>query len=261
MNRFAPRIVTLGMDRCGSPKGPRMAERPYTVLSCGMSIDGYIDSPAIDRLPLSNDADFDRVDGVRADCDAIMVGAATVRNDNPRLLVRSPQRRRQRQALGLPVSPVKVTVTNTGRLDPCAPFFTVGGVDKLVYCATAVVAATRERLSDVATVIDAGAAVSMRWIAEDLHRRGITTLLVEGGGSVHTQFLTADLADELQLVVAPLFVGDPQAHRFVNEGTFPWQPGRRAHLAEVRQIGDVVLLRYALSARSAYAEGALREAR
>ena len=66
-----------------------MADRPYTLLSCGMSIDGYLDSATEERLLLSNDADFDRVDAVRAGCDAILVGAATVRNDNPRLLVRA----------------------------------------------------------------------------------------------------------------------------------------------------------------------------
>jgi 5-amino-6-(5-phosphoribosylamino)uracil reductase len=66
---------------------------------------------------------------------------------------------------------------------------------------------------------------------------------------VHTQFLTADLADELDLVVAPFFVGDSRAARFVSDGRFPWNPDRHATLAEVRAIGDVVLLRYALSAR------------
>jgi 5-amino-6-(5-phosphoribosylamino)uracil reductase len=66
---------------------------------------------------------------------------------------------------------------------------------------------------------------------------------------VHTQFLTSDLADELHLVVAPFFVGDSRARRFVGDGRFPWNPRRRAQLAEVRQIGDVVLLRYALSRR------------
>ena len=39
-----------------------MAERPYTLLSCGMSIDGYIDTATDERLVLSNDADLDRVD-------------------------------------------------------------------------------------------------------------------------------------------------------------------------------------------------------
>ena len=73
--------------------------------------------------------------------------------------------------------------------------------------------------------------------------------MVEGGGNVHTQFLTDDLVDELQLVVSPMFVGDSQAPRFVRDGRFPGTPARRAKLAEVRQIGDVVLLRYALSPR------------
>ena len=68
-----------------------MAERPYTILSCGMSLDGYLDAATQERLVLSNEADLERVDAVRAECDAILVGAATVRNDNPRLLVRSPR--------------------------------------------------------------------------------------------------------------------------------------------------------------------------
>ena len=76
-----------------------MPERPYTLLSCSVSIDGYIGS-ATSRLLLSNDSDFDRVDAVRASCDAILVGATTVRMDNPRLLVRSRELRRQRAARG-----------------------------------------------------------------------------------------------------------------------------------------------------------------
>ncbi len=100
-----------------------------------------------------------------------------------------------------------------------------------------------------ATVVDAGRPVSLRGVCEDLHRRGIRRLMVEGGGTVHTQFLADDLVDELQLVVAPFFVGDSSAPRFVSDGRFPWNAGRRATLAEVRQIGDVVLLRYALSPR------------
>jgi 5-amino-6-(5-phosphoribosylamino)uracil reductase len=226
-----------------------MAERPYTVLSCGMSIDGYLDGATTRRLPMSNDADFDRVDGVRATCDAILVGAATVRNDNPRLLVRSQTRRDRRIAEGLTGSPIKVTVTGSGKLEPGADFFVTGEADKLVFCASPVVDETRDRLGAVATVIDAGEPVQMHRMSEDLHARGVRRLLVEGGGTIHTQFLTADLADELHLVVAPFFVGDSRAPRFVTDGQFPWNPGRRATLADVHQIGDVVLLRYALSPR------------
>ncbi|HEU5271223.1 MAG TPA: dihydrofolate reductase family protein [Jatrophihabitans sp.] len=226
-----------------------MADRPYTLLSCGISLDGYLDGATVKRLPLSNEADLDRVDEVRASCDAIMVGAATVRNDNPRLLIRLADRRRDRMARGLPPSPVKVTVTAGGRLDAGADFFTTGEAAKLVYCQSPAVPETRERLAAVATVVDAGDPVDMRTVSEDLLARGVNRLMVEGGGSLHTQFLTADLADELQVVVAPFFVGDSRASRFVGDGSFPWHPGRRAPLAEVRRIGDVVLLRYALSAR------------
>jgi 5-amino-6-(5-phosphoribosylamino)uracil reductase len=214
-----------------------------------MSIDGYLGSPTLHRLELSNDADFDRVDAVRASCDAILVGAETVRKDNPRLVVRSQARREEREALGLAPSPIKVTVTERAQLDARADFFTTGESEKLVYCPSAHVCNARSRLGPSATVVDAGHPVEMRRVSRDLGDRGVERLMVEGGGMVHTQFLTDNLADELQLVVAPFFVGDSRAPRFVRDGRFPWNPGRRATLADVREIGDVVLLRYALSPR------------
>lgn len=226
-----------------------MAERPYTLLSCGMSIDGYLDGATEQRLLLSNTADLDRVDAVRAACDAILVGAATVRKDNPRLLVRTRARTDERVARGLRPAPIKVTVTGRAQLDPGANFFAAGDAEKLVYCPSATFTQARDRLGKVATVVDGGRRVRMRHVSEDLYARGVRRLMVEGGGMVHTQFLTGDLVDELQLVVAPFFVGDSRARRFVSDGRFPWNPGRRATLAEVRAIGDVVLLRYALSAR------------
>jgi 5-amino-6-(5-phosphoribosylamino)uracil reductase len=231
--------------------------RPYVLLSCSMSIDGYLDDATNKRLLLSNDADFDRVDAVRAQCDAILVGARTVRQDNPRLLVRSAARCDERLALGLPPQPLKVTVTSGGDLDPTANFFATGDQDKLVYCASGAVDKASERLGHVATVIDGGEPVDLGLMVADLYHRGVRRLMVEGGGTLHTQFLTAGLADELDLVVAPLFVGDSRAPRFVGDGPLlhddetdrDGNTSRRAILAEVRQIGDVVLLRYALSDR------------
>jgi riboflavin-specific deaminase-like protein len=226
-----------------------MAERPYTVLSCSTSIDGYLDDATEERLVLSNEADLDRVDSMRAACDAILVGAGTIRRDNPRLLVRSPERRKRRVALGLPPSPVKVTVTSRAELDPSGAFFTAGDSEKVVYCPSDAVRRARRRLGQVATVVDAGRQLDLRRMTEDLGGRGIGRLMVEGGGTTHTEFLTAGLADELHLVIAPFFVGDSRARRFVDDGRFPWSPEHRATLTEVRQMGDVVLLRYALSPR------------
>ncbi|MCU6482605.1 RibD family protein [Arthrobacter sp. A2-55] len=232
-----------------------MAERPYTLLSCCMSLDGYIDDAGQDRLLLSNGPDFERVDAVRASCDAIMVGAATIRADNPRLLVRSRALAGERTARGLPGSPVKVTVTGAGRLDPEANFFADDGAQKLVYCASECAPAMSLALGGAATVVDAGSPVRMAAVSEDLHGRGIRRLMVEGGSQVHTQFLAGGLADELQLVVAPFFVGDSRAPRLVGDAAFPWNPGRHARLVETLPLGNAVLLRYALSDRFDGAKG------
>jgi 5-amino-6-(5-phosphoribosylamino)uracil reductase len=209
-----------------------------------MSIDGYIDDASDTRLVLSNRADLDRVDAVRAGCDAILVGANTIRRDNPRLLVRSPVRREARVARGLPPSPAKVTVTAQGDLDPGARFFATGP-DKLVYCASPVLGKLTERLGDAATVIGAGDPVELSRVLADLAGRGVRRLLVEGGTGVHTAFLTGGLVDEVHLAVAPVFVGDSRAPRFLGDGSYPTGP----RLVAVERIGDVVLLRYALSDR------------
>src|SRR5204862_7714793 len=119
-----------------SRKEAHMCDRPYTLVSCALSIDGYLASATPRRLALSNDADFDRVDAVRASCDAILVGAATVRNDNPRLLVRSKARQEARRARGLCPSPMKVTVTERAHLDARADFFLAREAEALVYRAT-----------------------------------------------------------------------------------------------------------------------------
>jgi 5-amino-6-(5-phosphoribosylamino)uracil reductase len=226
-----------------------VANRPYVLLSCAASIDGYIDDTTPSRLLLSNDADFDRVDEVRASCDAILVGTTTIRTDNPRLLVRSQARRDARAARGIAPTPAKVTITGHGDLDPAAHFFAAGETSKIVYAASPAVDKARAGVGAVASVVDAGDPVDLHRVLEDLHGRGIGRLMVEGGGTMHTQFLAAGLADELHLVVAPFFVGDAQAPRFVGDGAFPWNSGHRARLAEVTQIDDVALLRYALSDR------------
>src|ERR1700745_1919620 len=106
----------------GSAGEAPVTERPYVVLSAAMSADGYIDDASSTRLVLSGQADLDRVDELRASSDAILVGAQTIRADNPSLQVRSVARRQQRTEAGLPPSPRKVTITRSGDLDPLARF-------------------------------------------------------------------------------------------------------------------------------------------
>jgi hypothetical protein len=71
-------------------------------------------------------------------------------------------------------------------------------------------------------------------------------LLVEGGAGLSRQFLADGLVDELELAVAPFFVGAAEAPRFAGPAGYPHGPGRPMHLAEVRRLDDIVLLRYLL---------------
>ncbi|WP_433577428.1 RibD family protein [Nocardia brasiliensis] len=208
-----------------------------------MSVDGYIDDASPQRLRLSGPADFDRVDQVRADSDAILIGAETLRRDNPRLLVDSAERRAARVAAGKPEYPVKITVTAGGDLDPGLRFWHHGG-EKLVYTTDAGAARIGDRLAGLAEVVTLGAELDFGALLDDLGRRGIARLMVEGGTRIHTAFLAADLADELHLAVAPLLVGDRAAPRFLDPASFPGSPHRRMQLAGVDKVGDVAVLTY-----------------
>jgi riboflavin-specific deaminase-like protein len=214
------------------------------ILSCATSADGYLDDASPRRLILSGPADLDRVDEVRAGCDAILVGAGTIRQDDPRLLIRDPRRRARRVARGLPEHPARVTLTATGHLDPAARFFAPGAL-RLVYGATPAIPLARARLGDSAVVIDAGHPLSLDVVLEDLAERSMVRLLVEGGARVLGEFLARERSDELHLAVAPFFVAQPGAPRLSLE--FPANgPACPMTLAELRRLDDVVLLRYLL---------------
>jgi len=221
-------------------------DRPYTLLSCAVSIDGYLDDASPDRLILSGADDLDEVDALRAAADAILVGAGTVRADNPRLLVRDPARIAAREAAGKPPHPLRVTVTATGDLDPAARFFTGPGA-ALVYCASPAVAAAEKKFKG-AVVIDAGADLSLAAVLQDLHlERTVATVLIEGGARILRDALAASLADELRLAIAPFFVADPAAPRFALPARYPNTPANPMTLTSLRQVDGVAVHRYRLT--------------
>jgi riboflavin biosynthesis pyrimidine reductase/pyrimidine deaminase RibD-like protein len=189
--------------------------RPYVLLSCATSADGYLDDASPDRLILSGPADLDRVDELRASCDAIMVGAGTVRKDHPRLLIRDPRRVARRVAGGRPEHPLRVTLTASGDLDLPRPYVVYQGTD-----------------------------LSLPGILENLRsERSVARLLLEGGAQLIGQFLAQDLVNELHLAVASFFIADPRAPRL----DLPAAPASgRMTLIETRRIEDIVLLRYLL---------------
>ena len=134
------------------------------------------------------------------------------------------------------------------------------GEPPLVYAAPATAGELSARLSAAAVVVpvpaeaagmapgaaDAGVApgadLDLTWILADLATRGVGRLMVEGGAKVLGQFLSAGLADEFLLAVAPVFVADAAAPRLLART----RPGGRMTLAGVTQTGDMAVLRYVL---------------
>ncbi len=221
-----------------------MPDRPYAILSCAVSIDGYLDDASPSRLILSGPEDLDEVDELRAQADAILVGAGTIRADNPRLLVRDPGRIARRELAGRSPQPLRVTLTATGQLNPEARFFTGPGAP-LVYAPPSAAQPARAKLKGKAVVIDAGADLTLVAVLEDLYKeRSVASLLIEGGATILRDALAGDLADELRLAIAPFFVADESAPRFAMPARYPHDQANPMTLTSARQLGQVAVQHY-----------------
>jgi 5-amino-6-(5-phosphoribosylamino)uracil reductase len=227
-----------------SPEPP--PARPFVLISAAMSVDGHIDDATGERLLLSSPEDFDRVDALRSGSDAVLVGAGTLRADDPRLEVRDAARREARVARGLPEHPLKVALAGHGGLAPGLRLWQSGGA-KLVLAPDAAVPALQESLGGLAEVVGTGAELDAERVLDELAARGVRRLMVEGGGAIQSLFLTAGLVDEIQVAVAPFFVGDASAPRFAPPvgRAFPQDAARRMTLLGADTLGDIVVLRYA----------------
>ncbi len=213
------------------------------ILSAAISLDGCLDDCSPERLRLSSPEDWEAVLRLRAGCDAILVGAETIRKDDPSLVIRDESLRRERLRCGMAVDLMKVTLSRSGRLNPEARFFSVGEGHKMVFVPAAAKLCAESCVSQCAEVVSAEA-ITARLIADTLAKRGIGTLMVEGGGQVLSMFLAEGMVDELRLAVAPFIVGDPNAPRWIVPGKYPWTPENRVRLERVEMLGDTSVLYY-----------------
>jgi GTP cyclohydrolase II len=176
------------------------ADRPYVVLKYAQSLDGRIATASGDARWISGEPERCLSHALRAACDAVMVGVGTVLLDDPQLTVRmvpgaSPQRVILDSTLRLPMDAhvlddgAATTVVTTARSDPARR------------------AALREMGVHVEVAADDGGRVDLRDALARLRAGGIETLLVEGGASVITSLLAAQLVDRLVVATAPIVIG------------------------------------------------------
>ncbi len=177
--------------------------------SAAVSADGFLDDCSPERLVLSTPGDWAEVYRLRAGSDAILVGAETLRRDDPSLLVKDMNLRRARIAAGKCPDLVKVTLTRSGNLRPGMKFFTRGEAPKLVFTSCE----PPTWLDNAAEVIRREP-VSAAFVVTVLEKRGIGQLFVEGGAETLRMFFREGLVDTFRLAVNPAVrVNDPGAPR------------------------------------------------
>jgi 2,5-diamino-6-(ribosylamino)-4(3H)-pyrimidinone 5'-phosphate reductase len=222
--------------------------RPFVFVNVAMSADGKISTRERRQVRISGNEDYSRVDRIKAESDAIMVGIGTVLADNPSLTVKSPELRAGRRAAGKDENPVRVVVDSAGRTPTDADILHKGTGKRIVAVSRKAPPGRLEALRQHATVVTAGdGTVDLFALLEELHRQGVRRLMVEGGGTLIWALFEQGLVDELQTFVGNIVIGGKDAPTpadgtgFLREADFP-----RLALIDAVRLDDGLLIRWSV---------------
>ena len=175
------------------------ADYPSAIAHLGQSLDGHIATHAGDSYYVTGQENILHLHRMRALCDAVVVGAGTVAADDPQLTTR----------LVPGDNPVRVVLDPKGRLGGNCRVLSDGQAPTLLMCAEAHVRQSSLG-SDFVQVIgipERQGRLALDVVLSVLHRRGLYSIFVEGGGITVSNFLEAGLLNRVQIAVAPLIIG------------------------------------------------------
>lgn len=202
--------------------------RPYVIVNVAVSADGKLSTRERRQVKISGKEDFDRVDEMKAGCDAIMVGIGTVLADDPSLTVKSADRIAERVRNGKPEHPVRIVVDSQGRTPTDAKILHKGPGLRIIAVSQSADEEKRTALKNHADIIQAGEnTVDLPFLLTKLSERGIKRLMVEGGGTLIWGMLSAGLVDELTMFVGNIIIGGKDAPTladgigYISESEFP----------------------------------------
>jgi len=220
--------------------------RPFVFVNVAMSADGKISTRERRQVRISGSEDYSRVDRIKAESDAIMVGIGTVLADNPSLTVKSPELQAGRRAAGKDENPIRVVVDSAGKTPLDADILHKGTGKRIVAVSHKAPPEAVERLRQHAAVVTAGdEAVDLSLLLEELYRQGVRRLMVEGGGTLIWALFEQGLVDELQTFVGSMVIGGKDAPTpadgagFLREEDFP-----RLALIDAVRLDDGLLIRW-----------------
>jgi len=178
-----------------------------------MTADGKIDTFERRGATISSKRDKERVDKMRAEADAVMVGGRTLLDENPKLTVKSADLRAEREARGLAPNPVKVGIASIADLEPASDFLTAGPARIVIFTTQKTSKEKLEflRARGVEVIVHNTDRVDLPQALNTLKELGIHRLMVEGGGTLNYELMRLGLVDELTAYVAPLAFGGESA--------------------------------------------------
>ena len=216
----------------------------HVVVNAAMSADGKLSTREREQIAISGPDDFDRVDSLRADSDAVMVGVGTVLADDPSLTVDSATRIEARTDHGDPPQPARIVADSSLRT-PLDARVLDDAAETILLVSDAVSQAQISALEDDGvTVVTAGEGrVDPEAAFAQLESMGLDQVMVEGGGELIFSLFEADLVDELSVFVGPVVIGGRDAPTLADGDGFV-ADFSRLELQTVERLDDGVLLRY-----------------
>jgi 2,5-diamino-6-(ribosylamino)-4(3H)-pyrimidinone 5'-phosphate reductase len=190
-----------------------LVNKPYVHINVAMTADGKIDTFERNGATISSKLDKERVDRLRAEADAVMVGGRTLLDENPKLTVKSAELRAAREARGLMPNPVKVGIVSNAALEPASDFLAAGPARIVIFTAQKTSNKQLEflRARGVEVFVHNTERVNLSQALHMLKEIGIQRLMVEGGGTLNFELLRLGLVDEVTAYIAPLVFGGESA--------------------------------------------------
>lgn len=191
--------------------------RPYVFINVAMTADGKIDTFQRKGTAISSERDKERVDRLRAEADAIMVGGKTLLDEDPKLTVKSESLRAERLTRGLSPNPVKVGVVTEARLNPDSDFLKTGPANIVIFTTrwTSKHHISLLKSLGVDVYVDEAERVKLPKALETLKELGVKRLMVEGGATLNFELLRLGLVDEVNAYMAPMIFGGANAPTMV----------------------------------------------
>lgn len=186
-------------------------KRPFVTLKAASTLDGKIASHSLDSKWITSEDARQDVHELRSENMAILVGVGTVIEDDPSLTARVPNGR----------NPLRTVLDSTLRLPLNAKVITDGLADTWIFTSKSYDADKRIKLENAGVTIfetSGETRVDVNDVVRILGEKSISSLFIEGGGTVNAAFLENGLIDKVVLYFAPKLIGGKDAPTFL-EGT------------------------------------------